>query len=171
MAITRRIDLFIRPTSSVTKEYAKQYAFDMANTRDDQDENIDDQGDMIYAHYYDVTDSRDGSKYMVFGTKAQELMSLPRDLEILDKSEFVMGYSNEVIISNVDGTVGVKLTHILPFSVLLDTESNFDIELRVENKTAEGFEIVVYDNDTFEEDKKYDCSTQNITVKYTVIYT
>ena len=90
MAVSKRIDLFIRPNSQVTEEQAWDYAYVRANTRDNSPENIEG-GQKIFAHYYDITDARTSKKWMVFGDDAQELLQLDKHLVILDTTELNFG--------------------------------------------------------------------------------
>ena len=164
MSDTKRIDLFIRPNSTVSKDGAIDYAYDRANDRDnDSDEDL--------AHYYDVTDARDGSKYMVFGDKAQDTLKLGKVLDLLDKKEFVKGFTNEIIISSDDGTATIELPYSMAnYNVVLTVKDDLIAIARVENETNTDFTIVLYDGTTYAEDKiKLNCSEHNITVNYVVV--
>lgn len=173
MASTKRIDLFIRPTSSATKQKAQDYAYSRANARDNDPDNFDENGEKIHAHYYDVTDSRTGAKYMVFGDDAQSALALDRDLDLLDKSEFLFGYTRDYIIDDVDGVyeVTVDNPHNKKFNVLLTVQDNLRADAQIENETLTSFGIALYDKEAFAEDKEpLDCSTDNVTVNVVVVF-
>lgn len=165
MATTKRIDLFIKPTSSATKQQAIDYAFKRANERDADDTT----GEL--AHYYDITDSRTGAKYMVFGTKAQEELQLSKDLDILDKADFLKGNTDEVTITSSDGATSVELSSSDDYTITANVLNNSFAELRIENKTENGFDIVLYDSRGWEDDEiRLDCSDEAVTVQYTIVY-
>jgi len=173
MASTKRVDLFIRPTSSATKAKAQKYAYDRANDRDNDSANLDENGEKIYAHYYDVTDSRTGAKYMVFGDDAQSALSLERDLDLLDKSEFLFGYTRDYIIDDVQGKylVDVNNPKNKKFNAILTVENALRADVQIENESMTSFTIAVYDKEAFTEDKEpLDCSVSNIKVNAVVVF-
>lgn len=90
MAVSRRIDLFIRPNSTVSEEAAWDYAYRRANERDMALSNRQGSG-YIDAHYYDITDTRTSKKWMVFGDLAQDLLKVPKWLVILDLTDLEFG--------------------------------------------------------------------------------
>ena len=167
MATTKRIDLFIRPTSTITKNEAIEYAYNKANKRDASVKNKL----TNYAHYYDITDSRSGEKYMVFGDKAQSILKLSKSFDILNKTDILKGFTDDIIIDNENGTIHIPLNTDNEYNVFLQVKNSLQAIARVENETKEGFDIVLYDAQTYAEDEiKLDCSNNNITINYNVIY-
>lgn len=165
MATTKNVDLFIRPTSSATKQQAIDYAFDRANTRDS------DAGEEDLAHFYTVTDARTGAIYKVFGTKAQDTLQLPILLDVVDKTEFIKGYADEVVISSSSGTHSFELSDDKVYSVMANVVDNSIAEVRIENKTSSGFDIALYDSSDWEStDSRFDCSLESIKVAYSIMF-
>lgn len=175
MASTKRIDLFIRLTSSVTKQGAIDYAYERSNARDNGSENFDNNGDMINAYYYDVTDFRDSTKYMVFGDEAQSILQLEKSHDLVTQNDIassvLKGFSNEVVIDSDDGTAIVPLDSLGAYNVFLTVKDRLQATARVEDETDNSFTIVLYDGNAFAEDKiKLDCTDIPVTVNYSVIY-
>jgi len=170
MASTKRIDLFV--TSDRTKDEIIDIAYARANGRDNDFSNLDEFGRKIYAHYYDVTHIKTGLKYMVFGADAQSILSgVGKCVNLLDKDEFLKGFSDEVDISSIDGTYTVELSDDADYSILAEVLDSSAAELRVENKKSNSFDIVLYDSDSWEfNESKIDCSKNPIKVSYTVVY-
>ena len=190
MASTKRIDLFIRPTSNVSKQGAIDYAYDRANDRDDDDENKDEDGDKIYAHYYDVTDSRTGEKYMVFGDDAQDILKLDKLLDVINQDNFLMGFSGDLIIDTEDGTSSIDAKdkdgyeRYIYISYLYDDDINDDktstdyMNIRVKTKkSTDKFDLQVFNNNKlYKSFEPLDCSSEDVNdgngikINYTVIY-
>lgn len=177
MASTKRIDLFIRLTSSVTKQGAIDYAYNRSNQRDNDSANFDASGNKINAHYYDVTDFRDGSKYMVFGDDAKEILQLNTSHDLItpndeaDLNGYMKGFTDEVIVNDDSGTATVALDSLGSYNVLVTVKDSLRAIARVEDETDTSFKIVIYDAETFAEDKvKLDCSNESVTVNYCVVY-
>jgi len=170
MADTKRIDLFLRPDSTATKQQAIDYAFKRANERDNDGSNYVD-GVQQKAHYYDVTDSRTGAKYMVFGEDAQKILRLPKLLDILNKSEFLKGFTKDYIINSKDGVYTVELDNDDDYNVILTVEDNNRADAHIENEKQGSFDIALYDKDAFVEDEeRLDCSENPIKVNAVIVY-
>ena len=162
MASTKRIDLFV--TSDKTKDEVVDIAYNRANKRDDKYEE--------FAHYYDITHTKTGLKYMVFGDEAIKILNIDKCVDILDKSEFTRGFTDEIIVSSDDGTATIELSSNTDnYNVFLTVKDNLQAIARVEEETKDSFKIILYDAETYAEDKvKLDCSKQSVTVNYAVIY-
>jgi len=180
MASTKRIDLFIRLTSTVTKQGAIDYAYKRSNDRDNDSGNFDTSGNMIDAHYYDVTDFRDSSKYMVFGDEAQSILQLEKSHDLItpndnsgnvDLTNYQRGFTDEIVISSDDGTAIVELDSLGTYNVFLTVKKSLQALARVEDETDTSFKIVLYDGNTYGEDEiKLDCTNNPVTVNYNVVY-
>ena len=166
MATTKVISLAIRPTSSVTKQGAIDYALSRANTRDSEDET----GEL--AHFYQITDSRNGAFYQVYGDKAQDALQVPLLIDIFDPNLYIKGYVDEVVIDSYAGTATIELPNDTDsYNVNAQVLNSSYAELRIEDKTSSSFKIVLYDSRGWEEDEtKLDCTTDNVSVSFTVIY-
>ncbi len=192
MASTKRLDLMV--TSGKSYQAIVELATSRANSRDNSDKNKNEDDNKIYAHYYDITYFRDsktiaeqkeddnnpdytypiaGDKHMVYSDDVLEKMpTLKRSEDILMKSEFLRGYTDEVVIDSVDGTVVIEHDSLpTDYNVLLQVKDDLGAIARVEAEENTSFKIVLYDAEAYAEDKvKLDCSIENITINYNVIY-
>ena len=192
MASAKRVDLFV--TSGRSKEFVVDYAHGRANDRDEKAENFDENNNKIYAHYYDVTYFRDdetiadqkesddeptwtypiaGDKQMVYGTDALTMMpTLNKSEDVLMKSEFLRGYTKDVVIDAPNGTDTIMLSdNSGTYNVTLQVKDSLRAIARVEDETNDSFKIVLYDGEAYAEDKiTLNCEDENITVNYNVIF-
>jgi len=159
---TKRIDGFKLSNSSKQRVIDLLYA--RANSRDKRNPTL--------AHYYDITDVKTGDKYMVFGDEAQKLLkNIGKSIDILNKQEFLKGFTKDIIISSTNGTVNINIDSNKPYNVFTQVKDNLTAVARVENETDSSFDIVLYDGEAYAEDKiKLDCSSNSVTVNYVVIY-
>ncbi len=191
MASTKRLDLFV--TSGRSRDFIIDYAYDRANSRDEDDNNFDEDGKKIYAHYYDITYFRDnetieeqkekddeptwvypiqGDKHMVFGADALDMMStLNKNEDVLNKKQFIRGFTDEVVINDANGSANIELNGSNPYNVFLQVKDDLQAIVRVENESSTSFDIIVYDGEAYTEDRvRLDCSIEPVTVNYNVVY-
>jgi hypothetical protein len=176
MAKTYRLDLFIRPASTVSEEYALTYALNWANSRTDQTDNQEN-GEPINAYYIDVTDLRNGKKFMVFGDVAHGIISGGTEMDqkqtMFDPTKYLQGYSEDIVIGSVNGRESVNVDNPdgKNITVIPTVKDSLQAEIRVENESNTGFDLVLYDSEAFVEDEAtIDCSIDPIVVNQTVIF-
>ena len=89
--------------------------------------------------------------------------------------EFTLkGYTEEVILNSKDGTIKIPVKDTFlgkNYTVFINVKDSLVAEIRVENKQADSFEIVAYNSEGFVEfDQKMDCSQNNITIEYVIVF-
>lgn len=84
MALTYRLDLFVKPHSTATEQQVQDFGLNWVNDRTNEAANQED-GEPINAYYCDVTDFKRGSKkYMIFGDLARSMLDLDQIHTIID---------------------------------------------------------------------------------------
>lgn len=85
MALTYRLDLFVKPHSTATEQQVQDFGLNWVNDRTSEAANQDEFGEPINAYYCDVTDfKRGGKKYMIFGDLARDMLDLDQIHNIID---------------------------------------------------------------------------------------
>lgn len=105
MALTYRLDLFVKPLSTATEQEVQDFGLNWVNNRTNEAENQDTDGNPINAYYCDVTDfKRNSKKYMIFGDLARDMLDLNQIHTIIDPASMAtviaLGLAEDVITSN-----------------------------------------------------------------------
>jgi len=169
------INVIIRDNSFISLEDALNIVRNRVNRNADLYNDIDVKAKM--------TDFRNGNIYEVFSNRwldkydQTSWWNLQLDNASIQKmlnqnqSNYLQGYTKDVLITSSDGTAHIKVDNPLgkKFNVFLKFENEYMIYAKLQNETLDSFDIVLYDESTFENDK-LDCTQKNIKVNYVVIF-
>lgn len=85
-------------------------------------------------------------------------------------SPFLIGESGEVIVNSKDGTLRIRKPFIKNARIFANVKDSLKAEVRIENQTDDGFDIVLYDSTAFVEDKiKLNCKENPVRVNYLIV--
>jgi len=106
MATTKRLDLFVKPTSTATEQEVYDFGLNWVNDRTASPSNEDANGDPIEAYYTDVTDfNRGGKKYMIFSDLAKTMLGLEQKMDILDPMTYATKVSLDSAVETIDSNI------------------------------------------------------------------
>jgi hypothetical protein len=175
------INVIIRDNSTISLDKALDIVRNRVNRNADLYQDIDIKAKM--------TDFRNGNIYEVFSDRwldkydqtswwnlQLDNVSIQKMLNQDSSSnndclDCLQGFSKEVLITSEDGTAHIEVDNPnqKSFNVFLKIEDEYMIYAKLENEKLDGFDIVLYDESTFE-NKKLNCSEKNVKVNYVVIY-
>ena len=177
MASLYRLDVIIRGNSSITEEDAIKWTKDWVNNRQEKSDNKNSDGSYKREYYADLFDSRSKKLFKIFSdvaTKNRNIANTYNNIKgvisVLSSNENnILFNKGEVIIDSVDGTKRIEIINNNA-QIFLQVEDSLKAIARVENQDENGFDIVLYDGEYFDEDRvKLDCSDNPIKVNYLVI--
>ena len=171
MASLYRLDVIIRGNSSITEEKAIEWTKNWVNNRQEDSKNKDEEGNYLKEFYADLFDSRTKKSFKIFSdvaTKNREIRNSYNDIQgVITTSAFID--KGEVIIDTKNGTKHININNNNS-TIFLQVEDSLKAIARVENQNENGFDIVLYDGEYFDEDRvKLDCNNNPIKVNYLVI--
>jgi len=177
MASLYRLDVIVRGNSTITQDGAVKWTKDWVNRRQESDKNKDDNGNYVRQFYADLFDSRISKAWKIFSdvaadTRKIENTYITQDNEeikgVIFTSPFLIGKTEEVIVDTADGTKYISYQNNNA-KIFLQVEDSLKAVPRVENQTNDGFQIVLYDGEYYDEDKvKLDCSENPIKVNLAI---
>lgn len=173
MASLYRLDVMVRGNSTIAQDDAIRWTKSWVNKRQESKDNIDQNGNYINEYYADLFDSRTAKSWKVFSDVATKNRQVKNTYISKDKSvvtgviftsPYIIGGSFEIVVSSSDGIQHIDYTN-KNAKIFLTVEDSLKAIARVENQDNSGFDIVLYDGEYFEEDKKrLDCSDNPIKV-------
>jgi len=178
MSSLYRLDVIVRGNSTILQDKAIEWAKNWVNNRQEDSTNKTD-GGYLREYYADLYDSRTNQSWKVFSDVATKNRGIENVYVsnsdsiikgIIYTSPFFSGLTNEVVIDNSSGSkrIDVKNNNA---KIFLQVEDNLKAIARVENQDSDGFDIVLYDGEYYDEDKvRLDCSNEPVRVNYLLIY-
>ncbi len=178
MASLYRLDVIVRGNSTVTQDYAVKWTKNWVNKRQEEDENKDENGKYLKEYYADLYDSRTNKSWKVFSDVATENRAIENEYVcengeiikgVIFTSPYLMGESKEVIVDSEDGILHIA-ADVKNATIFATVEDSLVAEVRIENQTDDGFDIVLYDSTAFVEDRiRLNCKEKPIRVNYLII--
>ena len=179
MASLYRLDVIIRGNSDITEIDAIKWTKNWVNKRQEKSDNKNPDGSYKREYYADLFDSRSKKLFKIFSDVATKNRNISNTYNNIKGVISVLGSSNEnnssyiskgeVIINTENGTKRIEVNNNNA-QIFLQVEDSLKAIARVENQNENGFDIVLYDGEYFDEDRvKLDCSDNPIKVNYLVI--
>jgi len=175
MASLYRLDVIVRGNSTITQDDAVRWTKNWVNKRQEADDNKNDDGSYKKEFYADLFDSRSKKSFKIFSDVAVKNRAIENSYickngekidGVIDLSVFK---TQEVIIDSENGTKHITFPNHNA-KIFLQVEDSLKAIARVENQTDNGFDIVLYDGEYFEEDKvKLNCKNNPIKVNLLIL--
>lgn len=173
-----RLDVIIRGNSTISKDEAIKWTKNWVNERQINETNKDKEGNFINFFYADLFDSRTADSWKIFSdeaTKAREILNsyFTSDNEeitgVIYTSPYLKGVVREITIDTEDGTKFIKCEN-KNAKIFLQMEDSLKAIPRVEKQSDDGFNIVIYNGEFFDEDKvKLNCKENPVKVNFLAI--
>jgi len=178
MASLYRLDVIVRGNSTITQDDAIKWTKNWVNDRQKEKQNKNFNGSYRREYYADLFDSRTNKSWKVFSDVATKNRVIENEYicennevikGVIFTSPFLVGIAKEVLIDSENGTKHIFYKN-KNAKIFLQVEDSLKAVARVENQTDEGFDIVLYDGEYFEEDKvRLNCKDNPIKVNVTII--
>ena len=170
MASLYRLDVIVRGNSTISQDDAVKWTKSWVNKRQKKESQKE--------FYADLYDSRTNKSWKIFSDVATKNRVIENEYICENKevvkgviftTPFLVGVAKEVLIDSEDGT-----KHIFHRNknakIFLQVEDSLKAIARVENQDENGFDVVLYDGEYFEEDKvRLDCKDNPIKVNVVII--
>jgi len=176
MSALYRLDVIVRGNSTITQDEAIKWTKDWVNKRQEKLDNKNPDGSYKREYYADLFDSRTKKSFKIFSdvaTKNREISNsyLCKDnTEIKGVIELNVFITQEVIIDSENGTKHITFPNHNA-KIFLQVEDSLKAIARVENQDENGFDIVLYDGEYFDEDRvKLNCKNNPVKVNMLILF-
>jgi len=161
-----RLDVIVRGNSTISQDDAIRWVKNWVNTRQEKNREVE--------YYADLYDSRTNKSWKIFS----DIATINRDIQnyyICENGEKITGviqtspFTQEIIIDTPDGSKWIEYKN-KNAKIFLQVEDSLRAIARVEGQNENGFFVVLYDGEYFDEDKvRLDCSKNPVKVNILVI--
>jgi len=179
LASLYRLDVIVRGNSTITQDNAVKWVKNWVNERQEADNNKDSNGNYLREYYADLYDSRSNKSWKVFSDVATKNRVIKNEYicennetiqGVIFTSPFLVGISAEVVIDNENGIKHININNNNA-RIFLQVEDSLKAIARVENQDDEGFDIVIYNGEYFDEDKvRLNCKENPVKVNYVILF-